>query len=160
MNKDRDWMRAFASLVCRDPACVRIAFALKVCPGCDWDYKVKDNHKYGDDKMFWVAVRDDPAPEVFRSDLFGNIYYGYVGRAIGITQQELWIGAESIAGGKNSESDRDAIRVGFNLWDSAGNTVTGSDLRRKILRNLWRFQNNLEDTGVRKPLAPIRKSGG
>jgi hypothetical protein len=135
---------------------LKATFFNLVCGKCKWDYKWDLNDKFGDGKRFWVAVRDDPAPEVFRSDLFGNIFYAYVGRAVGISEPELYWGAE-VFGGKNSESDRDAIRLGWRLWNDYGMRVTADRLRYAIRDNMWQFQNNLDDNGVRKPLQPILK---
>ena len=50
------------------------------------------------DVPFWTAVRDDPRPETFRSDLWGLIHYSYIGRAHGIPEGFLRIG-NWVAGG-------------------------------------------------------------
>jgi hypothetical protein len=43
----------------------------------------------------WVR---DPVKDVeYGSDLWGNLHYGYLGKAAGFTETELWIGAEAQA---------------------------------------------------------------
>jgi len=89
------------------------------------DYKVKTlNPRYGHGKEFWTAVRDDPAPEVLRSDVWGNIYYGYVGRAVSISEQELWVAQKLPFGGKSDGVDDEAVHLGFRLWDKYGMDIS------------------------------------
>ncbi len=76
-------------------------------------------------KLFWTAVREDPAPEVFRSDLWGLIHYGYVGRAHGIEEWMLRTGNRWF-GGVQGDDDDLALEIGMRLWRNVGYALTRS----------------------------------
>ena len=102
-------------------------FALKVRGGGDWDLKTKQNLRQAqfspDGKGYHTAVMGDNAPESLYYDAWGNILYGYVGRAHGIP---AWIIRQGgvFGGGVDTPSDRKNVDIGISLWD-------------QMRRNLW-----------------------
>ena len=53
--------------------------------------------------------------------------YGYVGRAYGISDAELWVG-NWLVEGDDSMSDRAVIEAGMRLWDERGLAVSRDDV--------------------------------
>lgn len=92
-------------------------FGMKVCGTCDWDLKVPLQNDFGfKHERRWTAVFGDPAPESLLYDAWGNIHYGYVGRAHGIPAWILRAGAIDF-GGIDSVSDRRSVDIGIELWE-------------------------------------------
>lgn len=86
-------------------------FAKLVDTGGPWDIKREFPR--------WVA---DPVEGVeYGSDLWGNLHYGYIGKAAGIFQGELWAGAQWQAvrstGRLDDPKDQAAIWLGTTLWN-------------------------------------------
>jgi hypothetical protein len=76
-------------------------------------------------------IRGDTEHEYF-FDIWSNIHYGYVGRAGGFSEF-LLIEAAERAGGGYSPSDELSIRIGMELWQEHGTSLTEEDLRQAIL---------------------------
>jgi len=127
------------------------------CTKCAWDIKWDINGKFGNgirSRPFYSAVRDDPAPEGWRSDLWGLIHYGYVSAAHGVPTG--WIAAgNAIGGGVQGADDNLAIAVGIGLYQDVGMSVTTTSLRRAILSNLSGWRRHPADRAVIPPLKPM-----
>lgn len=79
--------------------------------GKPWDIK----------REFPRWVRDPVDGVEYGGDLWGNLHYGYMGKAAGFTEIELWAGAHYQArrstGRFDDEKDQVAIGAGYALWD-------------------------------------------
>ena len=98
-------------------------FVRKVQPDGDWDYKIKQSWEKEVDNIPYMTIS---FPFIFRDDFcsaekFGNVNYGYVGNAIGISEELLLKGGHVVSLIKShsfeSESDLDNIRKGFTYYD-------------------------------------------
>lgn len=112
-------------------------FADLVKPGGLWDYKLKMRPLYGEYSL------DPKEGMLYRYDIWGNIHFGYIGRAIGFSEDLLLEAAgfvQALTDGKSYLSiaaavghlrdfdqpeDQSCIRIGFGLWErnSAGVTI-------------------------------------
>ena len=111
-----------------------------VCERCVWDVKHEIETRIGGkDAPFWAAVRDDPAPESFRSDLYGLIHYGYVGRAHGIGANQLRFG-NTTWGGTQGRDDDLAMELGMDLWETYGRSISATRVRLAVLQYLPKFR--------------------
>jgi len=125
------------------------------CTKCAWDIKWDINQFFGGGvraKPFWHAVRDDPAPESFRSDLWGLMHYGYVSRAHGVPVGWIALGNQ-IGGGVQGPDDNLAIAMGVHLWEAWGRNVNAANLKTEILANMGKFRGMVAENAVRPPLA-------
>ena len=110
-------------------------FFNQVKPGGPWDYKkdlqrLLDPGILGSDylpimKDAYYPVRGIPTYEYYY-DIWTNIHFGYVGRAVGFDEDTLFMGQnlQSTLGplgewlaGKNDEGDNISVKAGFALWD-------------------------------------------
>jgi hypothetical protein len=107
----------------------------------DWDLKVPLREKFGDHKPLRTPVGGDPAPEMLFYDVWGNIHFGYVGRAHGVPADILHAGAEW-KGGARTASDWLANEIGIRLWDTHGAGLTKSQLAAAILANMKGFRSD------------------
>jgi hypothetical protein len=87
-------------------------FIALVGAGRPWDIK----------REFPRWVRDPAEGVDYGSDLWGNLHYGYIGKAAGFTEFELIAGAiwQAIRDTDtwwDDPKDQAAIRLGFALWD-------------------------------------------
>ena len=60
-------------------------------------------------------------------DVWANIHYGYVGRAIGMSEWELFWGQRAAAvvlGGVNDAADDLSVKLGMWLWRDFGGHIT------------------------------------
>jgi hypothetical protein len=150
MNHNRDYIyRTYPSWIARKYLGT-IDFILRVRAGGVWDYKIPMKGWFHAPNGFWIAVRDDPAPEVLRWDVWGNIHYAYVGRSIGISEWALWIGQRNL-GGINDDTDDQSVRLGFELWRRYGFNLTDTRVRWAVRNAMPRFREG-RDNGVRTPL--------
>lgn len=83
-----------------------------VAPGMPWDIK----------REFPRWVRDPADGVEYGSDLWGNLHYGYMGKAAGFTEIELlggavWQAIRDTDAYWDDPKDQAAIRLGFALWD-------------------------------------------
>lgn len=124
-------LHEFATL-CADPA--------------GWDYKTRIYGPYGEFTL------DAEVGKLYRSDIWANVHYGYIGRAVGIPRDFLLEAAgynQARSDGKtyrqiveavgewhafDPPEDQTAIRVGMRLWDELGSGVTGDDVIEGIRR--------------------------
>ena len=106
-----------------------LLFADAVKSGGLWDFKLKINEYIGNN----IRINDT----WYYYDVSGNITFGYLGLAAGISEDELHCGADaandkSIFGycsGNDPAEDYDAIEAGFDLWKlTKGRMITPSDL--------------------------------
>ncbi|TAK84013.1 MAG: hypothetical protein EPO09_21120, partial [Aquabacterium sp.] len=119
----------------------------------DWDLKVPLGMKLGDVRR--TPVGGDPAPETLFYDVWGNIHYGYVGRAHGIPADVVHAGAETF-GGARSVSDWISNEIGIQLWEAHGAALTKTQLASAVLAKIRVFRADPADTflEVRGGLAP------
>jgi RHS repeat-associated protein len=117
-----------------------------------WDIKHQINvNVTGRDRVFWTAVRDDPAPETLRSDLWGLIHYGYVARAHGFGSIAIRVG-NWCCGGQQSDADNHAIDIGMDLWDTYRFNASAALVRRAVLKEMhwFRWSGNAVVTPLRR----------
>lgn len=107
-------------------------FAGLECEGCVWDLKRPLRNWLWFGHAYWTPVRGDPAPERLFYDVWSNIHYGYVGRAMGFNDWLLNWGASTF-GGVNTASDRASVQLGITLWDTYGRNLTKGILAGRIL---------------------------
>jgi len=107
--------------------------------GGQWDIKHDIERLWGHGASFWSAVRDDPAPETFRADLWGLIHYGYLGRAHGISPWALRTG-NYVAGGVQGDDDNYAVEIGMDMWQEYGRDITYDRLRYAVLQTIGTFR--------------------
>ncbi len=112
------------------------AWYLLVKPDGPWDFKsgIRDTlspQNIGSDYLpvlqdAWFPVRGIPTYELYY-DIWSNIHYAYVGRAIGFDEGTLFEGQNVAAhfgflgelfAGKNDEGDNIATRAGFAIWNA------------------------------------------
>lgn len=124
-----------------------------VKPGGDWDikYTIADREN-GGRSPFWTAVRDDPAPESLRTDLWGLVHYAYVGRAHRFSELDLRVG-NWCCGGKQGDDDNFAMDLGFRLWNEHPMSLTAEQLRQAIRHAMPQFRRFSTDA-VKIPLKP------
>ena len=94
-----------------------------------WDIKREFPH--------WV--RDPVEGFEYGSDLWGNLHYGYLGKAAGFTETELILGAHWQANRDtdawwDDPKDQAAIELGFALWDEHGFPIPRGALMDSLRR--------------------------
>ena len=79
-------------------------------------------------------IRGDISHEYYY-DVWSNIHYGYVGTKCGLDETTLQGGAASglPGAGDNDEGDVISVKIGIDLWKSAGFGLDADTLRRSIL---------------------------
>ena len=120
-----------------------------------WDFKADIQTNIGD----WFLFRT----KGYRYDIWANIHYGYVGRAIGFGKVELRAGAgyAQLAQGTSRLSyalsffddpiDQAAIRLGMALYDSKGLNVTKDDLIEALTQGEWSDDVSIPGAILRLP---------
>lgn len=123
-------------------------FARMVGYGKPWDHKAFISTNWGD----WAL--DASKGRQYRFDLWSNIHYGYIGKAIGFSD-DLLLDAAGLAQAINEEKwpqvikailsqsgreldepeDQVAIQLGIRLWKKHGNAVT-SEIILKAIRGV------------------------
>lgn len=98
-------------------------FAQQVGQNRPWDYKIKIKDTFN------VWSLDAPRGIRYQHDLWGNLHYGYIGKAAGIPEDLLLQGA---GGPFDEKKDWVAIKIGINLWNLFGKNVTKGDILRKV----------------------------
>lgn len=106
-----------------------------------WDHKsiLKKNHETGKDA--WIPFRGDPENEYFH-DIWSNVHYAYVGRAIGIPADTLMTFGADISGpffGDNDEGDKLSVQIGLDLWKARGKDLKKEHLVQAILAAKSKF---------------------
>ena len=92
-------------------------------------------------RAFHFPVRGDLFHEYFY-DIWSNIHYGYVGARCGFDERTLQEGAASglPGAGGNDEGDVISVKIGIELWRSAGAALSADQLRRAILAQTANYQ--------------------
>ena len=117
-----------------------------------WDYKwFLWRHVGAQSRTFWTYVRgwEDHPNDRLRSDVWGNINYGYAGRAHGFAIQDLRTFARGPFGGVRDKADDLGVNLGIELWRSYGKNMTRTRLRTAIVRYMWFFRNMPGDVVIR-----------
>jgi Bacterial toxin 44 len=149
-NKDSDTVRAIQNLL-REPKWWEIAlgrdygsdvtaalamWAAKVAPGQDWDYKPVLTQRYGlktaDDFYFQQPGTDRQV----LWDIYGNLNYGYVGRAAGIDRDTLIKGGslgETILTGTDDAGDQITMKAGMDLYDKYGAGLSEEQFHQEVI---------------------------
>jgi hypothetical protein len=149
-NKDSDTVRAIQSLL-REPKWWETAlgrdygsdvtaalamWAAKVAPGQDWDYKPVLQDRYGlktvDDFYFQQPGTDRQV----LWDIYGNLNYGYVGRAAGIDRDTLIKGGslgETILTGTDDAGDQITMKAGMDLYDKYGAGLSEEQFHQEVI---------------------------
>ena len=157
MKKKEDYYNSFGKnswillLSTEDPEwAVMKQFASLVGTGQVWDYKVNIN------KAFGSYAYDQENGNLYRFDIWGNVHYGYIGRAIGFSEELLLNAAglaQAMSDGKSysdissharagtlyqmdAPEDQVAIRIGMNLWKAKGKNVTADDVIHGLRNNV------------------------
>jgi RHS repeat-associated protein len=138
---------------------VTLWFFLKVGPGGEWDHKKQLSRLVGVDPRFhqgdllpsgrrvngfYTPIRGDPIDERLYYDVWSNIHYGYVGRAIGFGRRFLLEGQNNPLAGQSGPADDLSVRIGMDLWDSS-RSLTRGGLQAAIVAHLpsyRRFSNS------------------
>lgn len=139
-----------------------LKFALKVKPGADWDYKVPIQNRFGD----WAL--DALRGRRYKFDVWSNIIFGYLGKAIGFSDDVLldyagvaqakqdgkWGRAlNAMKNGTGRELDEPgdgaAIIIGIGLWKKYGASVTEQNILDAIRGpNASRIHSQAADEGI------------
>jgi hypothetical protein len=149
-NKDSDTVRAIQHLL-REPKWWEAAlgrdygsdvtaalamWAAKVAPGQDWDYKPVLKERYGlktaDDFYFQQPGTDRQV----LWDIYGNLNYGYVGRAAGIDRDTLMKGGslgETILTGTDDAGDQITMKAGMDLYDKYGASLSEEQFHQELI---------------------------
>ena len=149
-NKDSDTVRAIQTLL-REPKWWETAlgrdygsdvtaalamWAAKVAPGRDWDYKPVLEKRYGlktaDDFYFQQPGTDRQV----LWDIYGNLNYGYVGRAAGIDRDTLIKGGslgETILTGTDDAGDQITMKAGMDLYDKYGASLSAEQFHQEVI---------------------------
>ncbi len=103
---------------------VMIEFFDKVRPKGDWDYKLKTSWEKEFDDIPYMTIS---FPFILRGDFcsaekFGNVNYGYVGKAIGFSEEILIAGGHAVSvitsHQLEDEDDINNVKKGFEYFDS------------------------------------------
>lgn len=90
--------------------------AWALVPGGDWDHKPRIAPVWGEKN------RLGDSEKVYFYDIWSNIHFGYIGRAMGFTREELLGGSDAqqrLDHGVDDESaDKSSMRAGFDLYDA------------------------------------------
>lgn len=115
--------------------------------GAPWDYKADMNAHYG----AWTL--DAPEGKRYQFDIWGNMHFGFIGRAIGFSEDLLLDAAgfaQAVFDGKSWQEilnhihslrdldqavDQAAIRVGISLFEDFGAGVTPDNILERVRRN-------------------------
>ena len=139
--------------------------------GAPWDYKADMNSLYGT----WTL--DAPEGKQYRFDIWGNIHFGFIGRAIGFSEDLLLDAAgfaQAVFDGKSWQEilnhiyslrdldqpgDQVAIRVGIGLFEDFGAGVTPDNILDRIRRNQGKLDTQDAPEGV-PPESFLEKMNG
>ena len=130
-------------------AAAYVEWAQQVGPGAVWDHKTPIRRLFTQPGVILPLREHVIKGQVYTSDTWSNIHYGYVGKAIGFTDEELLYGAgtaqllhEAVQGFPNQQynqylmsgdafetyfdngNDPAFIQFGIYLWDKYGSSLT------------------------------------
>ena len=128
--------------------------------GADWDFKKIIQDSYGD----WAL--DAPRGRIYKFDVWSNIHYGYIGKAIGYSDLLLLNSAgiaqalkenryndalDALTGNSGREQDEPgdgaAIQIGIGLWTKYGARVTKENILESIRKARSRIHSKRADEG-------------
>ncbi|MEU8543079.1 polymorphic toxin type 44 domain-containing protein [Streptomyces sp. NPDC048717] len=107
----------------------------KVAPGQDWDHKPQLQERYDLQTLDDYYFKQPGTSRKVLYDIYSNIHYGYVGRAAGFDADTLIKGAsvgETMLTGDDDQGDQITMRVGIDLYDKYGESMTEEQLRQGI----------------------------
>lgn len=140
-----------------------LEFAQFVRTGQPWDYKSDINARFGT----WTL--DAPEGKQYRFDIWGNVHFGFIGRAIGFSADLLLDAAgfaQAISDGKtwqqilpnirslrafDQPEDQTAIRVGVDLYEDFGAGVTSDNILARVRKNQSKLATQNAPEGVPPP---------
>jgi len=106
----------------------------------EWDHKPKLDRKYRDiypNTDLFIKFPDDNDYEYYY-DIWSNIHYGFVGKAIGISNFNLQLGSQVNDAWKRNffdGPDFNAVALGMMLWDKYGENLTLEKFKTELLGN-------------------------
>jgi len=113
-------------------------WSVMVRTGGPWDHKWKLDSmlELGKTNDYFFPIRGDLEYEYYY-DIWSNIHYGYVGRAIGFDSMTLQYGANlgDYFVGRNDAGDVLNTQIGIDLWDSDRLNLTPQRLHQVILEH-------------------------
>ncbi len=120
-------------------------YAAMVCEGCNWDLKVYLNGGKDGDSIDHVKGESGEAPRYARINInkqiylnvWGNIFYGYVGRAAEFTTGDLKAGVNLAGklGGKSFSNPGNKIQrqMGYDLFHNHPSSLSDADINQQII---------------------------
>ena len=104
----------------------------KLC-GC---LKSKNGNRRDPINNYSFPIRGDYKHEYFY-DIWSNIHYGYVGNAAGFSKSILTAGStvNDLMKLNLDGNDKNAVELGFKLWNDYGSNLTVEQLRTNIINN-------------------------
>ncbi|MEJ9078427.1 polymorphic toxin type 44 domain-containing protein [Gordonia malaquae] len=122
-------------------------WALMVQSGGEWDHKPKLWKLLG---METVEDSYLPVPGTeyrVSYDIFSNVHYGYIGRAIGFSRHQLITGANLNDGvtGVNDPGDDMSMTLGMDLWDTYGSSMTYDQFHAAMVLLVHQMANAQKD---------------
>jgi hypothetical protein len=106
----------------------------------DWDHKPELKRRYQNiypNTDLFIKFPDDSEYEYFY-DIWSNIHYGFVGKAIGISSHDLQLFSQLNDATKwnfGDGPDYNAVALGMMLWDKYGNSLTIDYFKAELLAN-------------------------
>ncbi len=148
-----------------------LQFAQFVRSGAPWDYKSDMHSRFGE----WTL--DAAEGKQYRYDIWGNMHFGFIGRAIGFSEDLLLDAAgfaQAVSDGKtwqdilshihslrdlDQPEDQAAIRAGIALFEDFGAGVTSDNILDRIRRNQAKLATQNAPEGV-PPESFLEKMNG
>ncbi|HEY6175140.1 MAG TPA: RICIN domain-containing protein [Kofleriaceae bacterium] len=127
---------------------VLVEFAKMVKPHAPWDYKDFLREHFGgrgygrDPKRHTILFQWDR--DLLSFDIWSNIHYGFIGRAIGIDASVLRLGHQLPGAGQTDDGDKLAVNLGIELHDKG----RGRPDAIQIMELLRRHRHDLFKTGL------------
>jgi hypothetical protein len=106
----------------------------------EWDHKPNLEKKYREiypNTDLWIKFPGDSEYEYFY-DIWSNIHYGFVGKAIGIDILALQAGSilNDLPKGRIFDGpDFEAVKLGMMLWEQYGKNLTIDNFKAELLAN-------------------------
>jgi hypothetical protein len=129
-----------------------IAFRNMVKPGAPWDHKHFLREHFGgrgygrDPKRNTILFQWDR--DLLSFDIWSNIHYGFIGRALGIDASILRLGHQLPGSGQTDDGDKLAVNLGIELHDKG----RGRPDAIQIMELLRRHREELLKTGLAVPI--------
>ncbi|MEG3926265.1 MULTISPECIES: S8 family serine peptidase [unclassified Microcoleus] len=106
----------------------------------DWDHKPELQRRYRNiypNTDLFIKFPDNSEYEYYY-DIWSNIHYGFVGKAIGISSNDLQLASQFNDATKwnfGDGPDYNAVALGMMLWDKYGNSLTIDNFKAELLAN-------------------------